>query len=70
MEYSSFDLENLPDLKQMLLENIEQKKDAGPMADVAEKLNFNSISSGSVLNEIDDTPAPKKRRQKKGGHRD
>jgi len=54
----------------MLLENIEQKKDAGPMADVAEKLNFNSISSGSVLNEIDDTPAPKKRRQKKGGHRD
>mmetsp|Transcript_11257 Transcript_11257/g.17053 ORF Transcript_11257/g.17053 Transcript_11257/m.17053 type:complete len:199 (-) Transcript_11257:1451-2047(-) len=34
MECAAFSLDNLPDLRQMLTENCEQKRDAGPMSDV------------------------------------
>jgi len=38
MEYAAFDLENLPDLKQMLVENCELKRETGPMADLAQPM--------------------------------
>ena len=44
MEYAAFDTENLPDLKQMLVENCQMKPGSGPMADIADKLN----STGSI----------------------
>ena len=37
MEYAAFDLDNLPDLRSMLVENCMQKRDAGPMSDIFEK---------------------------------
>lgn len=37
MEYAAFDLDNLPDLRTMLNDNCAQRRDCGPMADVAEK---------------------------------
>jgi phospholipid-translocating ATPase len=37
MEYAAFDLDSLPDLRAMLDDNCMQRRDCGPMADVAEK---------------------------------
>ena len=37
MEFAAFDLDNLPDLRSMLVENCMQKRDAGPMSDICEK---------------------------------
>ena len=33
MEFAAFDLDNLPDLRNMLVENCQHVKDAGPMSD-------------------------------------
>lgn len=34
MEYAAFDLDNITDLRQMLIDNCKQIRDAGPMSDV------------------------------------
>jgi phospholipid-translocating ATPase len=61
MEYAAFDLENLPDLKQMLVENCELKRETGPLADLAQ----GPLSVPSSLG----SSAPVKKRRNKGGNR-
>ena len=47
MEYAAFDLDNLPDLRTMLNDNCMQRRDCGPMADVAEKAGLLKNGNGN-----------------------
>jgi phospholipid-translocating ATPase len=59
MEYASFDLENLPDLRKMLIDNCNKRRDCGPMADIVAKFgnenNENSFTDRSIPENHRDT---------------
>lgn len=68
MEYASFDLENLPDLKKMINENCRERRNCGPMADIVEK--FGNHGSGNISNRFSaDNEDVKKSRKKAHGLR-
>lgn len=79
MEYAAFDLDNLMDLKQMLLENCEQKKDAGPMSDMVPAAltsaedPFGSVqiteSAGTFREGESPEPSQSKKKKRRGGAR-
>ena len=74
MEYAAFDLDNLPDLRSMLVENCMQKRDSGPMSDIFEKWIESGTSmpeSMSMTCSLETSPDMKlgKRSKKKGGLR-
>lgn len=66
MEFAAFDLDNLPDLRSMLVENCMQKKDAGPMSDIFEKQQ-ESFNDTSVLDLASSSDGKTKRNNKKKG---
>ena len=67
MEYAAFDLDNILDLKQMLVENCEQKRDAGPMSDISDKSVLQSSNSSSVADF--ESQKGNKKKGVKGGQR-
>ena len=70
MEYAAFDLDNILDLKQMLVENCEQKRDSGPMSDISDKNlpGLYSSNSSSVV-DFESQKTNKKKGGVKGGQR-
>ena len=68
MEFAAFDLDNLPDLRTMLVENCQQKRDAGPMSDICGMLGQEGLNSS--INGSTASPDKKgKPGKKKGGLR-
>ena len=47
LEFAAFDTDTIDDLKRMLVDNCRQRKDAGPMSDVAGSANVGS--EGTIL---------------------
>lgn len=66
LEYAAFDTETLPELRNMLVENCLQRKDAGPMSDLV-GLQSDPSSSPEKKTNFDSEDKPVKR--KKGGLR-
>lgn len=66
LEYAAFDTETLPELRNMLVENCLQRKDAGPMSDLV-GLQSDPSSSPEKKTNHDSEDKPVKR--KKGGLR-
>ena len=64
MEYASFDLENLPDLRKMLNDNCQERRDCGPMADVVER-----FGGGEGESSFRSSVNAEKKTRKKGGMR-
>jgi len=76
MEYAAFDLENVNDLKNFLLENCQQNQGGGPMADVQPlegSLNnkssamASSLASNQSLGLDENMTGSVKRGRRKGG---
>lgn len=70
LEFASFDCDSLPEMKQMLVDNCYQRRNAGPLADVAER-NMSVATSDILIESVSRNSSvalmPKKR---KGSNRD
>jgi len=67
LEYAAFDQDTMPELRNMLIENCEKMRDAGPMADLVAQPAGAQQMAASVTSLSEKAPKGKK---KKGGRRD